>query len=78
MQKKKAFIPNAKDLMNQWQTGPLSDKLLTPGHGRGVIFFYFLKLSVSIYEDFMYEFATRHISNRIFRSWIACIQHVFK
>ena len=39
--KKKSAIPNSKTLINQWKTGPTSDKVLTPGHGRGVkpIFF---------------------------------------
>lgn len=36
MQKKKAVVPNSKALIKQWSTGPISDKVLTPGHGRGV------------------------------------------
>jgi len=36
MQKKKPVLPNAKALLNQWKTGPIADKVLTPGHGRGV------------------------------------------
>jgi len=30
MQKKKPVLPNAKALLNQWKTGPISDKVLTP------------------------------------------------
>ena len=33
MQKKKQVLPNAKALLNQWKTGPIADKVLTPGHG---------------------------------------------
>ncbi len=36
MQRKKPVLPNNKALINQWRTGPSSDKVLTPGHGRGV------------------------------------------
>lgn len=39
MQKKKQAIPSTKQLLNQWKTGPVSDKTLTPGHGRGVLSF---------------------------------------